>query len=68
MNKYVKPIIEVLSFDEEEILTTSAAKTSGYDAAKAVTAMMGDDAGYDTGSNTNVSITSVKVTSLGLAD
>lgn len=64
MNKYVKPIIEVLSFDEEEILIASG----GYDAAKAVTAMMGDDAGYNTGSNKNVSITSVKVTSLGLAD
>lgn len=64
MNKYVKPIIEVLSFDEEEILTASG----GYDAAKAVTAMMGDGAGYNTGSNKNVSITSVKVTSLGLAD
>ena len=50
MNKYVKPIIEVLSFDEEEILTASG----GYDAAKAVTAMMGDDAGYNTGSNKNV--------------
>lgn len=65
MNKYVKPIIEVLSFDEEEILTASG---GGYDAAKAVTAMMGDDAGYNTGSNKNVSITSVKVTSLDSAD
>lgn len=62
MQKYNKPVIEVLAFDEEEILTESG---YGYDAAKAVTAMMGDDADY---TNSSTSITTVKVTSLGLID
>lgn len=64
MIKYTEPYIEVLLFDEEEIIMVSA--TTGYDAEKAVTYMMGQDAGLDRDSNSNVSITSVKVTSLEL--
>lgn len=63
MIKYTEPYIEVLLFDEEEIIMVSM---TGYDAEKAVTYMMGQDAGLDRDSNSNVSITSVKVTSLEL--
>ncbi|MDO5396937.1 MAG: hypothetical protein Q4G33_03320 [bacterium] len=63
MKKYNRPIIEVLLFDEEEVLTTST-MNMGFDSEKAITKMMGDDAGLNTNSNTSVSITSVKVTNL----
>lgn len=63
MIKYTKPYIEVLLFDEEEITMVSTVST-GFDATKAVTYMMGDDAGLDESPNQNVSITTVKVTAL----
>lgn len=61
MKNYKQPLIDVLLFDEEEVLTAS-----GYTAANAVTKMMGDDAGYSTKSSTNINISTVKVSGLEL--
>ena len=61
MKKYSKPYIEVLLFDEEDIETTS---TTGYTATEANTYQMGQDAEMGTGGN--VSISTVKITSLDM--
>jgi hypothetical protein len=61
MKKYSAPIIEILSFDEEEIIL----QNSGMTAAEAVTAMQGNDAGLGTASSdVNLHMTTVKVTEL----
>lgn len=62
MKQYKTPYIEVLLFDEEDIVTTSA--YNGYTATQANTYQMGEDAGM--GSGSNVKISTVKVTELNM--
>lgn len=64
MKMYKKPIIEVLLFDEEKILTISA--KLGYSSAQGVTTMMAEDAGWDKNPKANVSITTVNISGLSL--
>lgn len=64
MNKYEKPSIEVLLFDEEDNITTSGLRTLGYTATQANTYQMGSDANIGGGSTVHIS--TVKVTELDL--
>jgi hypothetical protein len=60
MKKYTKPRIDVLLFDEEEVLAAS-----GYTAAQAVTQEMGDD-DIATKGTSGRSITTVNITKIDL--
>jgi hypothetical protein len=66
MKRYTKPRIDVLLFDEEEVLTNASVITSvaGYTAGEAVTQMMGDD--DNSAGTSGRSITTVNITKIGL--
>lgn len=63
-NIFEKPEIEILLFDEEDITAeNSAVMQKEMTAARAVTAMMGDDMGETGGSISTVRISQINVKS-----
>jgi hypothetical protein len=65
MKEYTKPRIDVLLFDEEEVLANASNVTAtGYTAARAVTQMFGDD--DKAAATSGRSTTTVSITKIGL--
>ena len=63
-NIFEKPEIEILLFDEEDITAGNSTVVKGeMTAARAVTAMMGDDMGETGGSISTVRISQINVKS-----
>ena len=61
-NIFEKPEIEILLFDEEDITAGNSTVVKGeMTAARAVTAMMGDDMGETGGSISTVRISQIQV-------
>lgn len=65
-NIFEKPEIEILLFDEEDITAGNSTVVKGeMTAARAVTAMMGDDMGETGGSISTVRISQINVKTEG---
>jgi hypothetical protein len=60
-SEYIQPVIEILLFDEDEILTASVVTTNGVTANEDVLAQMDKVIGSGSGSITSVRLEDIKV-------